>query len=206
MGNFDATIFIHAGYVAFTYALVAWGATYYRQFLDDLDIKEAVRMGEDVYFAYDPLGILIILVLCVFFLTFAALALYVFPLEIRYYVIPLAFAVNIVQLVYRYHRQRLSIKTLGIVGKSVFDSKFRVAPYRAIKRLETQRDLLWNVLVIHFYDTGNRGELMELHVRIFRQPFPRIISFIEANTGLIAEEITKQKQKYDDPGATGKYL
>lgn len=206
MGNFDVTIFIHAGYVAFTYALVAWGATYYRQFLDDLDVKEAVKMGEDVYFAYDPLGILIILVLCVFFLTFAALALYVFPLEIRYYVIPLAFAVNIVQLLYRYHRQRLVVKTLGIVGKSVFDSKFRVAPYRAIKRLAIERDTLWNVLVLSFYDTGNRGELMELRVRVFKQSFPRIVAFLEAHTGLTAEEITQQKQHYDDPGATGNYL
>lgn len=206
MGNFDATIFIHASYVAFVYALVAWGATYYRQLLDDIDVKEAVKMGEDVYLAYDPLGVLIVLVLCIFFLTFAALALYVFPLEIRYYVIPLAFVVNIVQLSYRYHRQRLLVKTLGIVGKSVFDSKFRVAPYRAIKRMAVQREPLWNVLILHFYDTGSRGELAELHVRISKRSFPRIVSFVEANTGLTAEELTKPKQHYDDPGTTDTYL
>lgn len=206
MGNFDATIFIHAGYVAFVYALVAWGATYYRQLLDDLDVKEAVKMGEDMYLAYDPLGILLILVLCVFFLTFAALALYVFPLEIRYYVIPLAFAVNIVQLSYRYHRQRVVVKTLGIVGKSVFDSKFRVAPYRAIKRMEVQHDLLWNVLILHFYDTGSRGELAELHVRISKRSLHRIVSFAEANTGVTAKEKTQPKRHYDDPSATDSYL
>lgn len=200
MGNFDFTIFMHASYVAFAYALVAWGATYYRQFLDDLDVKEAVKMGEDIYFTYDPFGLLLILVLFIFFLTFAILALYVFPLEVRFYVIPLAFLVNIVQLSYRYHRQRLSVKTLGIVGKSVFDSKFRVAPYRAIKKIETERDTLWDVLILHFYDTGNRGELRELHVRLLRSVMPRVLQIVESNTGLKA--VAKVKAAKDTYNAT----
>lgn len=206
MGNFDFTIFMHASYVAFAYALVAWGATYYRQFLDDLNVREAVKMGEDIYIAYDPFGILLILVLFVFFLTFATLALYVFPLEVRFYVIPLAFVVNIVQFAYRYHRQRLLVKTLGIVGRSIFDTRVRVAPYRAIKKIEFEREMLWDILILHFYDTGNRGELRELHVRLSKRTLPRVLHIAESNTGLKATGRVKAAKVQPEPNDPDKYL
>lgn len=201
MGNFDFTIFMHACYVAFVYALIAWGATFYRQFLDDLDVKEAVRLGEDLYFAYDPLGILLILVLCVFFCTFAALALYVFPLEVRYYVIPLAFGVNVAQLGYRYHRQRFVIKTLGMVGKNIYlERRFRVVPYRAVKSVEYIREPMWDVLILHFYDTGSQGTLVEMHRRFSRRMLGRVLHTIEQHTGIKAQERAQPVRQFPDSG------
>jgi len=208
MGNFDFTIFMHACYVAFVYSLVAWGATFYRQFLDDLDVKETVRLGEDMYFAYDPLGILLILVLCGFFCTFAVLALYVFPLEVRYYVIPLVFLVNIVQLGYRYHRQRFVVKTYGLVGKNIYlERRFRVVPYRAIKRVEFLREPLWDVLILHFYESDSRGNLVEMHRRFSRKMLRRVLHTIEAHTGLRAtERMAKKTVQKDTAGEPRDYL
>lgn len=203
MGNFDLTVFVHAGYVAFVYALVAWGGTYYRQFLDDLDMKEAPKLGEDIYFAYDPLGVVLLLVLCGFFCTFAVLALFVFPLEVRYYVIPLAFAVNIVQLVYRYHRQRFIVKTHGLVSRSIFGSRLRLVPYRSIKKVEYLREPFWHVLIVHFYDTGSRSDLVELHRRFSRGTLQTVVRTIEAHTGLQATERRKPKKPVVDTGADG---
>ncbi len=189
MGNFDTTIFMHACYVAFVYALVAWGGTFYRQFLDDMDAKEGVRLGEDLFFAYDPLGVLLILVLCVFFCTFAALSLYVFPLEVRFYVIPLAFSVNVVQLGYRYHRQRFVVKTHGLVGKNIYlERRFRVVPYRAVKQVEFLREPIWDVLILHFYESDSQGTLVEMHRRFSRKTLARVLRTIESHTGITAQQ------------------
>ncbi len=195
---------MHACYVAFVYALVAWGGTVYRQFLDDLDAKEGVRLGEDLYFAYDPLGVSLILVLFVFFCTFAGLALYVFPTEVRFYVIPLAFAVNIVQLGYRYHKQRFIVKTHGLVGKNIYlERRFRVVPYRAIKQVEFLREPLWDVLILHFYESDSKGTLVEMHRRFARNTLKRVLHTIESHTGLVAQQRLRPVRPVIDTGQQG---
>ena len=45
--HFDTIIFYHALYVGFAYSMLAFGATYYRQVVDDLNLQE-VSLGEDI--------------------------------------------------------------------------------------------------------------------------------------------------------------
>lgn len=173
MGNFDGTIFLHALYVTLAYATLAIGATFYRQILDNSDVKE-VKLGEDLLYALDPLNVLWVVILCVTFVILVVWALYAVPAVTKYYVIPLAVGVNIVQLSYRMRHQRLQVKTLGCIGRSLFEERFKAIRYNNIHVVDVEESAFWYIVIVYYTeqtsdtDRNKPDEVKEFHRRISR--------------------------------------
>lgn len=167
MGNFDKQIFLYALYVAFVYSCLAFGATWYRQVVDNIEIR-LIHLGEDRRFAYDPFYLVIVAVLIIVFLIFAALALYVWPARILGYVIPLAVLVNSVQIGIRTHFQRMRIKTQGIIGRNLFNGIFEAVAFSDVQWGEIEEDFLWDTVTVYYTPTGEADTLKKFRRRISR--------------------------------------
>ncbi len=179
--EFDQRIFLHALYVAFVYAVLAFGATWYRQTVDNMEIRK-VHLGEDIYYTYDPLLLLVIAGLFVVFLIFAFLCLFVWNSTILAYVIPLAVLVNIFQISLRTHFQRMNIKTRGIVGRNVFSGKFEALEYSNVLLGEVQRDAFWDLLTLHYATPEKPREIRLFRRRVSHSARDRVIKIVESST------------------------
>jgi hypothetical protein len=157
MFSFDPIIFFHALYVGFTYALLAFGAMYYRQILDNLDTKK-VRLGEDLFTFIDPASIAFIIVLCGLFCIFAFIALTREPRTL-FYVIPIAFLINIIQLIFRTQRQRGKVKTEGILIRyMLFISGNAAIRYEDLVCVEVIRELFWFKIIFFTDETEPKAQ------------------------------------------------
>ncbi|HYF03110.1 MAG TPA: hypothetical protein VEC36_07030 [Patescibacteria group bacterium] len=142
MFEFSPLIFLHALYVGLTYALMAFGAAYYRQVLDNLETKK-IRLGEDLFTFSDPAANAFIIVLCGLFCIFAFIALTREPKTLLY-VIPIAFAINVIQLIYRTQRQRGRVKTEGIhIRYMLFKSGGAAMRYEELVCVEIKHEAYW---------------------------------------------------------------
>lgn len=112
--HFDTIVFLHALYVGFVYSMLAFGATYYRQIVDDIDLEE-VRLGEDIFLGFTPVIWLSVGAFFFVFCIFTVISLLQSEGNIFLYIIPIACSINIIQLLWRARNQRLMIKTNGIV-------------------------------------------------------------------------------------------
>lgn len=149
MGNFDPKVLAYACFLAFIYSLLAFGATAFRQMLDEFAQKE-VKLGEDLSAAYDPLMIAILGIISCLIALFIWLALSWDEARIELYVMPLSLGINFVQFFYRMHQQRLQIKTLGIVGRNIFEEGWRLVRYEFIHLVEVETDPVWDTVILYY--------------------------------------------------------
>lgn len=188
MERFDLMVFWHALFLAFVYCCLAMGATAYRQILDNIRIKEAdlTRLGEDIYFCYDPL-------MAYWIAAFAALAVlfffigYVWSAEayIERYVVPLAFLINIAQISYRMKQQRLRVRTFGFVGRSVMAEDFHTVLFAQIHLVEACKDPVWSTLILYYAaesDLEARGEVRRLKRRMTKRALAKTLATLRQKT------------------------
>jgi hypothetical protein len=149
MGNFDPKVLAYACFLAFIYSLLAFGATAFRQMLDEFAAKE-VKLGEDLDIAYDPLMIAILGIITCLILLFTWIALSWNEARIELYVMPLSLGINFVQFFYRMHQQRLQIKTLGMVGRNIFEEGWRLVRYEFVHLVEVETDPVWDTVIIYY--------------------------------------------------------
>lgn len=154
MGNFDPRVLSHACFLAFIYALLALGASAYRQILDDFAAKN-VKMGEDLDISYDPFMMVILGGILALTALFTWIALAWNEPRIELYVVPLCLLINFMQFYYRMHQQRLQIKTLGLVGRTIFEEGWRVVGYENIHVVEVEQDPIWDTVVMYYTDKAD---------------------------------------------------
>lgn len=149
MGNFDPRVLSHACFLAFIYALLALGATAYRQILDDFASKE-LKLGEDLDISYDPFMMVILSGILALTALFTWIALAWSEPRIELYVVPLCLLINFLQFYYRMYQQRLQIKTLGLVGRTIFEEGWSIVRYDHIHLVEVEQDPLWDTVVMYY--------------------------------------------------------
>jgi len=193
--HFDTVIFYHALYVGFAYSMLAFGATYYRQVVDDLNLQE-VSLGEDI--ASVELTPVIWLSVGSFFFVFcifAVIALIQSEGNIFLYVIPIACAINITQLLMRAHHQRLLIKTQGIIVRHLLIEGNIPIPYRDVKRIYINEFIGW--FVVEFFTDDDNVPVGSCHlrtqdlshiIRIFRQKNPQCSVHIDGAFTLVLDQ------------------
>jgi hypothetical protein len=186
--SFDLLTFYHALYVAFAYSWLAFGATAYRQIIDNFSIKDSrlIKMGEDIYFTYDPL-------MMVWIASFVVLAIVSgmvafvwmsFP-HIELYCVPLGFMINIVQLWYRMKQQRLRVRTFGLIGRNIFEEGMRAIAYEHVHLIEVERDPIWSTVTIYYSDeaeTEKKTDVKTLKRRILPRSLPKFLAMLEQKT------------------------
>jgi hypothetical protein len=63
---------------------------------------------------------------------------------------PLSLGINFVQFFYRMHQQRLQIKTLGMVGRNIFEEGWRLVRYEYIHLVEVETDPVWDTVILYY--------------------------------------------------------
>jgi hypothetical protein len=185
--HFDAPTFFHALYVAFAYSWLAFGATAYRQVIDNFSIKESrlVKMGEDIAYAYDPL-MMVWIASFVGLAVLSALVAFVWVQNphIELYCVPLGFLINIVQLRYRMSQQRLRIRTFGLIGRNIFEEGMRAIAYERVHLVEVERDPVWNVVTIYYTEENDiEGKNVKIfRRRILRNSMERLVTTLRQKT------------------------
>ncbi len=183
MGNFDPKVLAYACFLAFIYSLLAFGATAFRQMLDEFAAKE-VKLGEDLDTAYDPLMIGILCFIFSLILLFIYIALSWDEARIELYVMPLSLGINFVQFFYRMHQQRLQIKTLGMVGRNIFEEGWRLVRYDLIHLVEVETDPVWDTVILYYTEkeeaTGK--EVKEFRRRMTHSMRKELVRTLETRT------------------------
>lgn len=193
--HFDSVVFFHALYVGFAYSMLAFGATYYRQVVDDLDLQE-VHLGEDMFIA-DMTPVIWLSVGSFFFVfcIFATIALLQSEGNIFLYVIPIACAINIAQLLLRAHHQRLLIKTQGIIVRHLLIEGNIPLAYDDVRRIYINEFVGW--FIVHFYTDNEDVPAGACHlstrnlshiVRTFRQKNPQCSVHIDGSFAVATEQ------------------
>jgi hypothetical protein len=150
--------FVHALYVAFTYGCVALGALAYRQIADNLQTQK-VGLGEERYLFIDPRIVIPVGVLLFFSAIFI---MFIFTHDdvghvdiathstpgLIFFVVPLVFAVNIIQFSLRAWWQKTSVRTNGILVKRILSERFMAIPFDTIQQVVIERNFLWAVIRI----------------------------------------------------------
>jgi len=185
--NFDAPTFFHALYVAFAYSCLAFGATAYRQIIDNFSIKDSklVKVGEDISFAYDPLMMVWIGAFAALALLFTFIGFFVMGTpHIEMYCVPLGFLINIVQLWYRMKQQRLRIRTFGLIGRNIFEEGLRAINYDHIHLVEVERDPIWNTVSIYYteLDDTEGKNVKTFRRRMTARTLPKLLAMLQQKT------------------------
>lgn len=195
MGNFDPKVLAYACFLAFIYSLLAFGATAFRQMLDEFAAKE-VKLGEDLDTAYDPLMIGILSVIACLIALFIYIALSWDEARIELYVMPLSLGINFVQFFYRMHQQRLQIKTLGIVGRNIFEEGWRLVRYEFVHLVEVETDPVWDTVILYYteHDDATGKDVKEFRRRMTHRSRKEFIKTLASHTS------AKIFQKENHPG------
>ncbi|MBL7974685.1 MAG: hypothetical protein JNJ85_07215 [Candidatus Kapabacteria bacterium] len=145
-------------YVAFVYAVLAFGALAYRQIIDNQYIK-TISLGEERYLLFDPRVFVVISVLFLFFSIFVAIIIStkdVYYADVHntvpgliYFVIPAVCIVSAVQLYLRAYWQRTSVRTGGIIIRRMLTEDVADIPFEDITKIHVQRESLWCVVLFY---------------------------------------------------------
>lgn len=197
MGNFDPRVLAYACFLAFIYALLALGATAYRQILDDFAAKE-VKLGEDLDTSYDPFMILILSGILFLTALFIWIALAWNEARIELYVVPLCLLINFLQFYYRMYQQRLQIKTLGLVGRTIFEEGWSLVRYEQIHLVEVEEDPIWDTVVMYYTDKTNATgkDVLEFRRRLTHAARKTLVEALKTRTDakiFIREVVKKQR-------------
>ena|GEM_PF-6568855 len=194
MGNFDPRVLSYACFLAFIYALLALGASAYRQILDDFAAKD-VKLGEDLDTSYDPFMMVILCGILALTALFTWIALAWSEARIELYVVPLCLLINFMQFYYRMHQQRLQIKTLGLVGRTIFEEGWRIVRYDNIHLVEVEQDPIWDTVVMYYTEKADATgkDAIEFRRRMTHRMRKELIEALEMRTS--AKIFTKESGK-----------
>lgn len=197
MGNFDPRVLAYACFLAFIYALLALGATAYRQILDDFAAKE-VKLGEDLDTSYDPFMILILSGILFLTALFIWIALAWNEARIELYVVPLCLLINFLQFYYRMYQQRLQIKTLGLVGRTIFEEGWSLVRYEQIHLVEVEEDPIWDTVVMYYTDKTNATgkDVLEFRRRLTHAARKTLVEALKTRTDakIFVREVVKKQR------------
>jgi len=139
---FDWTTFFHAGYVAFVFGVLFFGALAFRQVLDNLDVRR-LSMGEDRDSFVDAAGGIAAGAILVFLLVLMIVWYGILRPSVYVYAIPLVLGVQWLQITLRLIFQRTLVRTRGLVVRSVLFDKVRAIPYADIVMVRFIKGKLW---------------------------------------------------------------
>ncbi|MFY7999247.1 MAG: hypothetical protein ACOVSW_11685 [Candidatus Kapaibacteriota bacterium] len=195
MGNFDPRVLAYACFLAFIYALLALGASAYRQVLDDFAAKD-VKLGEDLDISYDPLMMVILGGISLLTVLFTWIALAWSEPRIELYVVPLCLLINFMQFYYRMYQQRLQIKTLGVVGRTIFEEGWRLVRYDHIHLVEVEHDPIWDTVVMYYTLEANATgkDVVEFRRRLTHPMCKELVEALRTRTDakIFVKESTKK--------------
>lgn len=139
---FDWQTFFHAGYVAFVFAVLFFGALAFRQIVDNLEVKR-LQLGEDRdSFLQAPTILLLGGAWSVVLVVGPFLYLKISP-TVYSYALPLILGVQLLQLTMRAFFQRTQVKTRGLVVRSLMFDKVRGLPFSDIVMIRFVQDRFW---------------------------------------------------------------
>lgn len=139
---FDWQTFFHAGYVAFVFAVLFFGALAFRQIVDNLEVKR-LQLGEDRdSFLHAPTILLLGGAWSVVLVVGPFLYLNISP-TVYSYALPLILSVQLLQLTMRAFFQRTQVKTRGLVVRSLMFDKVRGLPFSDIVMIRFVQDRFW---------------------------------------------------------------
>lgn len=139
---FDWQTFFHAGYVAFVFAVLFFGALAFRQIVDNLEVKR-LQLGEDRdSFLNAPTMLLLGSAWSVVLVVGPFLYLNITP-TVYSYALPLILGVQLLQLTLRAFYQRTQVKTRGLVVRSLLFDKVRGLPFSDIVMIRFVQDRFW---------------------------------------------------------------
>lgn len=195
MGNFDPRVLAYACFLAFIYALLALGASAYRQVLDDFAAKD-VKLGEDLDISYDPLMMVMLGGIALLTVLFTWIALVWSEPRIELYVVPLCLLINFMQFYYRMYQQRLQIKTLGVVGRTIFEEGWRLVRYDHIHLVEVEHDPIWDTVVMYYTLEANATgkDVVEFRRRLTHSMCKELVEALRTRTDakIFVKESTKK--------------
>lgn len=189
---FDTIVFLHSLYVGLVYSMLAFGATYYRQIVDDLDLQD-ISLGEDVHTSFTPAIWLSVgaffSVLCIF----ALVALLQNEGNIFLYIVPIACTINIIQLLWRARNQQLMVKTQGIVIRHLLIEGNIPIAFTDMSRVHIAEFIGW--FTLEFYDENENSigrchadtKTMSLIVKSLRKKNPFCTLYFEGDFTLAAD-------------------
>ena len=139
---FDWQTFFHAGYVAFVFAVLFFGALAFRQIVDNLEVKR-LQLGEDRdSFLQAPTILLLGGAWSVVLVVGPFLYVNISP-TVYSYALPLILSVQLLQLTMRAFFQRTQVKTRGLVVRSLMFDKVRGLPFSDIVMIRFVQDRFW---------------------------------------------------------------
>ncbi|MFM8840341.1 MAG: hypothetical protein ACKOFB_04490 [bacterium] len=156
---FDKVIFLYALYVAFAYAMLALGATYFRNTLDARERAE-YALGETLCCIVNPLTYLLLGGVFIIFCIFALIALSLSTPTVLAYVFPLALFVNAVQVLYRASEQQAELCTRGVIMRPIFLGETVGIEYENLVRVEISSVMNWYKCQFYVLPFDNAGHCM----------------------------------------------
>jgi len=181
-------------YVAFTFAVLLFGALAFRQVLDELDVRRR-RVGEDRKAFLDPLPVTIVLAAFLVFLGVAALVMTIQEPTIYLYALPLIIGVQAAQLAFRVWFQRTQVKTLGIVVRSILFEKLSVVRFEDLGDVEFRHGKCWTLVAA---STPNERILF----RIFRLSAPMLADMIRTSCGCDVRHVDSDGRRFSTSAKT----
>jgi hypothetical protein len=170
--TFNVQTFYHAGYVAFAFGCLLFGALAFRQVLDNMEVRR-LRLGEDLASFVSPIACIGLLSLAAFVILIAYPCYSSVRPTVYAYAFPLVLSVQALQLALRMYYQRVNLKTHGLVVRSVLFGKIVGAPYNTLTRVEVQAEALWIRVSLH------DGTGVVVVFRIFRHSSARLLSVVK---------------------------
>ena len=156
---FDKVIFLYALYVAFAYAMLALGATYFRNSIDSRE-RMQISVGETLAYIVNPLAYILLGSILLIFCIFAMIALFLSTPTVLAYVFPLALFVNVMQVLYRASEQRSELCTKGIIFRPIFLGETVGIEYENLIRVEISPMMAWSKCQFYVFPFDNAGQCL----------------------------------------------
>ena len=140
--SFDWTTFLHAGYVAFVFGVLFFGALAFRQVLDNLEVRR-LSMGEDRDSFLDAAGAIVSGAVLVLLVLLLIICYGMLRPTVFVYAIPLVLGVQWLQITLRLILQRTLVRTRGLVIRSVLFDRVAAVPFTEIVMVRFVKGRLW---------------------------------------------------------------
>ena len=172
--NFEWITFLHAGYVAFVFGVLFFGALAFRQVLDNLDVRR-LAMGEDRDSFIDAAGGIVSGMVLTALVLLCIVCYGILVPSVFVYAIPLVLGVQWMQITLRLVFQRTLVRTRGLVVRSVLFDRVRAIPFEEIVMVRFVKGKLWTEVHV-----GLQKE--EIGFRIFSFSADQLQRLIEGGT------------------------
>ncbi len=162
------------------YAGIAFGGVYYRQFVDDLQMKD-MPFGELLFESVDPWYVVSTIGWCLVTICTIPIALYTDEATIIMYVVPLSFIINAIQFWYRSLRQKNRFYTNIVVARHFFSPRMAVIRLENVLSIELVKEFAWYECKCSFEGNGPRGLRTET-IRFSAKEKDRVLSYLRNRT------------------------